>query len=666
MSHSVQVLVWGGGSGGMAAALQAARSGATTLLLTPGPWVGGMVSAAGVCAPDGNELTPWQTGLWGALLRELARREPLGLDQNWVSCFGYRPATAEAILRRWMRSESLLQWWPCCRLLEVRRTGDRIASLRVERSLGPAGEPWVAEEIAPDVVIDGSDRGDLLALAEAPFRFGWEPREQWQEPSAPERARLERDPFFQAQPIQSPTWVWLGQLADERIAAGHPSSVIATPGGPDGPGETSEPDGSAPAVAGADPSAPADLPSSLSEGGFAGSCEAFGLERTLTYGRLPGGLVMLNWPLQGNDWHGGLLRAFGGDASVATPPAAAFPANPAEADLAAEMQFHSEAFARELGLASGGRLQPGRVFPDGASAARGELEGDQSLALMPYWREGRRLVGLEVVLEQQLLPLGPGACRAPLPLSAGGSCTAIAVGNYANDHHYPGPDWPLAPKSCRWGGRWSGTPFVIPYGALVSAGVSNLLAADKAISVSHMANGATRLQPLVLNVGQAAGLAAALAVRRGLPAAAVPVADIQRGLIEDPQAPAGPFPLWDTPWHHPEWAQRQRQALADPSAVTSGAHLIGSTGSGAATAAPTEPGETLWQGELRPDGEGGFSLAVESPGGQDSSPRLWPLITLEPALHAWLQQQDRSRPVALIGCANPWGPWLRVSRLAGP
>ena len=43
----IPVLVWGGGTGGVAAALQAARSGATTLLLTPGPWLGGMVSTAG-------------------------------------------------------------------------------------------------------------------------------------------------------------------------------------------------------------------------------------------------------------------------------------------------------------------------------------------------------------------------------------------------------------------------------------------------------------------------------------------------------------------------------------------------------------------------------------------------------------------------------------------
>jgi hypothetical protein len=370
---------------------------------------------------------------------------------------------------------------------------------------------------------------------------------------------------------------------------------------------------------------------------------------------------MLNWPLHGNDWHGSLEGAFALGA-----PAAAFPADAAEAELAAQMRAHSGAFAQALAVASGGGLKAATVFPDALAAAAGDLEGDQSLALMPYWREGRRLVGLEVVLEQQLLPLGPGACRAPLPLLAGGSCSAIAVGNYANDHHYPGPDWPLAPKSCRWGGRWSGTPFTIPYGALVSASVSNLLAADKAISVSHMANGATRLQPLVLNVGQAAGLAAALAVRRGQPPAAVPVAAIQRDLIEDPQAPAGPFPLWDTPWHHPEWAQRQRQVLTDPAALSPEGWLRGSDGAGPASVAPSEPGECLWQGELRPDGQGGFSLVMADGMPACQGSQVWPLITLEPALHVWLLAQERPRNVALVGCANPWGPWLRVSRLAGP
>ena len=60
------------------------------------------------------------------------------------------------------------------------------------------------------------------------------------------------------------------------------------------------------------------------------------------------------------------------------------------------------------------------------------------------------------------------------------------------------------------------------------------------------------------------------------------------------------------------------------------------------------------------DGEGGYRLAGSV--GPDGEP--WRLITLEPALNEWLCAGPPATPVALIGCANPWGPWLRVSRLA--
>jgi len=593
MSHppdSVDVLVWGGGTGGVAAAIQSARAGAATLLLTPGPWLGGMVSAAGVCCPDGNELTPWQTGLWGALLRALEQEEPEGLDQNWVSCFGYRPTTAESILQRWVAALPNLNWCSNCRLLEVERQGSLITAVTVER-----GER--SQRVACRVVIDGSDRGDLLPLAGASFRFGWEPQEQWHEPSAPPQARIDRDPFFQLQPVQSPTWVVMGQL-----------------------------DGAPPAAMAASLAAP-----------FERACEAFGLERTITYGRLPGGLVMLNWPLHGNDWHAGLDRAFSADPLQ-------------QRELAGEMQAHSLNFAEALQQASGGWLRLGEAFPADAGSPA------PWLAAMPYWREGRRLLGRHTVIEQELLPLGSGESIAPLPLAGDGSLQSIAVGNYANDHHYPGPDWPLAAKSCRWGGRWSGTPFCIPYGALVSAEIDNLLAADKAFSTSHMANGATRLQPLILNVGQAAGAAAALAVSTNVPPSQVPVRQLQQRLIEDEQAPSAVVPLWDTPWHHPQWRQRQLDVLDAPERITAPG-WTDATESAVASISP-EAHERLWSGRLVPDGSGAFRLC--QPQGQE-----WPVITLEPSLHRWLAGVDQPRDVALIGCANPWGPWLRVSRLAG-
>ena len=599
---AVDVLVWGGGTGGVAAAIQAARGGATTLLLTPGSWLGGMVSAAGVCCPDGNELTPWQTGLWGAFLRELERREPDGLDHNWVSCFGYRPTTAEQILQDWVRAEPKLIWWPSCRLLEVEREGALISSVRVET----AGEQ---QRVHCQVVIDGSDRGDLLPLAEAPFRLGWEPKEQWDEPSAPSAERIRSEPFFKEHPVQSPTWVVMGQLQSDQL----------------------KPD----ALAEMQPNGTPCLPAP-----FAQACETFGLERTITYGRLPGGLVMLNWPLHGNDWHWGLERGFNKDSAQ-------------EAELFCQMQAQSLRFAKALDEASGGWLQLGQAFPATAGSPA------PWLAAMPYWREGRRMIGRATVIEQELLPLAEGAPLAPLPLDRNGALQSIAVGNYANDHHYPGADWPLAPKSCRWGGRWTGTPFCIPYGALLSQAVDNLLAADKAFSTSHMANGATRLQPLILNVGQAAGAAAALAVQLNCRPAALQARHVQERLIGDPLAPSAVLPLWDTPWHHPQWRERQLSALADP---TNWIHqapnpLRGLAADEAGDRIPTERLAAHWQGRLVPDGSGGYTL-------HQAQGISWPLITLEPSIHRWLAQHERPIDTNLVGVVNRWGPWLRVIGVA--
>lgn len=598
--ESVPVLVWGGGCGGAAAALQAARSGAPTLLLTPGPWLGGMVSAAGVCAPDGNELTPWQTGLWGALLRALAAAEPTGLDHNWVSCFGFRPATAEAVLRSWVHAEARLRWWPNCTLEALEHHGERVGAVCVRQ-----GD--MEHVLMPELLIDGSDLGDLLGLGAADFRLGWESQEMWNEPSAPSAEALLKDPFFRSQPVQSPTWVAMARFDAERPL----------------------------------PPCSGDLPHP-----FAGAISRYGLERTLNYGRLPGDLLMLNWPIVGNDWHLDLPGLFGGT-----------PGQQREhlQQLEGPMQAHSLAFAAALSEASGGVVQPASVFPALGTQAD-DLQGDSALALMPYWREGRRLLGLETVIEQDLLPLAGGASRAPLP-GRDGRCTSIAVGNYANDHHYPGDDWPLASKSCRWGGRWTGTPFCVPFGALVSATTSNLLAADKCLSVSHIANGATRLQPLVLNIGQAAGMAAALCHRYRCLPADLPVSVLQEELIAEPTAPAAPFPLWSTPWHHPDWAQHQRAILRDPGSLSEQGMLTTPGQHGVERVihqAPPERHEHLVVGTLRGSFEEGYRL--------ESASQSWPLITLEPAMHTLLQDTPAGTPLRLIGCPNRWGPWLRVTR----
>lgn len=598
LNEQSDVVVWGGGTGGVAAALQAARGGASTLLLTPGACLGGMVSAAGVCCPDGNELSPWQTGLWGALLRELQRREPGGLDHNWVSCFGFRPATAEAILREWCSAEPRLRWWPSTSLTAIERRGSRIQGLELLH-----GEQAIRVDLR--ILIDGSDRGDTFPLADVPYRIGWEPQELWGEPSAPSQQRLDSETFFRDQPVQSPTWVVMGQLEGEPVLSSPEIAISA---------------------------------STRLAAPFESALETFGLQRTISYGRLPGGLVMLNWPLHGNDWHQGLHRAFSSDRTD-------------ENELYAEMQSHSLLFVDALTEATGGWLQRGAGFS--------QFNGSPApwLAVMPYWREGRRMIGQQIVIEQDLLPVGHGASIAHLPLTSSGELQSIAVGNYPNDHHYPGPDWPLAPKNCDWGGRMTGTPFCLPYGSLVSAELDNLIAADKCISVSHMANGATRLQPLILNVGQAAGAAAALCIQRSCLPVDLPVPELQHALIGDRTAPSGVVPSWDLPWHHPNWADGQLAALRDPSCLTNTGWLDCDPPRLDPTNAPTEPGERFWEGELQRSCSGGYIFRA------NGSSKTWPLITLEPALHHWLRSLRSPRSVGLIGCANPWGPWLRASRI---
>jgi hypothetical protein len=266
------------------------------------------------------------------------------------------------------------------------------------------------------------------------------------------------------------------------------------------------------------------------------------------------------------------------------------------------------------------------------------------------------MVGRHTVIEQELLPLTSGASMAPLPRHPAGEIQSIAVGNYANDHHYPGADWPLAPKSCVWGGRWTGTPFCIPYGALISAELDNLLAADKAFSTSHMANGATRLQPLILNIGQAAGAAAALALRQGVAPAELAVADLQDVLISDATAPSAVVPLWDTAWDHPQWQQRQRTVLRTGHHRDTGAEP---TNLSAAESVEIEAkvSDQHWSGTLGITSDHTYALTL-----LDGS--QWPVITLEPFVHQQLSRLELPAEVELIANANPWGPWLRVSRFA--
>lgn len=492
---TTDVLVVGGGTGGTAAAIQAARRGVQTILVSEFSWLGGMLTSAGVSAPDGNELAAFQTGLWGAFLQELRRRQPGGLDHAWVSFFTYEPRVGAEIFADWVAALPNLHWITGQVPLEVMQTGDRITGVR-----------FADYQIQAHITLDGTELGDLMALGQIPHRWGWEWQADFGEPSAP----VAPNRLTQQYPVQAPTWV-----------------VVIQDAGPQA---------QLPEI----PAPPQDDPSR-----FGGAWEQQGAEAFLTYGRLPNNQLMINWPTRGNDYGEGVQRLI----SSATE----------RQQFLQEARWQAQSFARYI------QSQLGRRYGLAEDAFPTELAsiGGGAFALHPYYRESRRLQGVVTVREQDILPCAEG-CVALLPISAEGMVSAIALGNYPNDHHYPSGDIPLQPKAMRWGGRWTGTPFTLPYESLLPTVIDGFLPCEKNASVSHMANGATRLQPVVLGLGQAAGMAAALCVEHQCQPRELSVRQLQLALIHEPTAPAAVIPLLNVPPSHPDWQHWQQHYLNQP------------------------------------------------------------------------------------------------------
>lgn len=602
---ATEILVVGGGVGGTCAAIQAARRGAQVVLVSEFPWLGGMLTSAGVSVPDGNELDPWQTGLWGAFLRSLTQGQPGGLHHSWVSFFSYQPAIGAAIFAQWVAALPNLTWVVGGKPQEVLREGDRVV-----------GAVFRDYRVRAVLTLDGTELGDCLALGNVPYRWGWEPQELWQEPSAPPQATLEADPFYRQYPVQAPTWVVVLQDFGEQ---------------------------GAPAI----PPPPTGIP----EDRFQGAWQNYGQAQFLNYGRLPGNRFMINWPILGNDYDRDCQRLVGSPDQ--------------QRAFHQEARWHSQAFAHYIqqhirqDVQQHGGYRYGLATDTFPPVQSQDDMGGCAYGLHPYYRESRRLVGLETVREQDILPMRGGNV-APLPRDAQGQVTAIALGNYVNDHHYTQREFPLAPKALRWGGRWTGTPFSLPYGCLVPEQVEGLLVCEKNIAVSHIANGATRLQPVVMALGQAAGMAAALCVEQGCTPRRLAVRTLQQALLEDPHAPAAIVPFFDLLPTDPQWVTVQREILDNPDGYPAQGYRNTSPHPYTPRFATVE--------ELQQRSGVFYCIAPEQyefqlTGSVDDQnlPDRFPLVTLNPYLQQTWQTTPSESPATILGVWNPSGQWFLVT-----
>ena len=124
-------------------------------------------------------------------------------------------------------------------------------------------------------------------------------------------------------------------------------------------------------------------------------------------------------------------------------------------------------------------------------------------------RESRRIVGLYRITAEDLL-------------SARKFEDSIARGTYEIDIHNPsgsGTDLRHIPAN---------DYYTIPYRALVPRDADNLIVAGRSVCSTHEALAAVRIMPITTCMGEAAGIASALAINDNCPLAEINVADLQK------------------------------------------------------------------------------------------------------------------------------------------
>ncbi|MHA7984456.1 FAD-dependent oxidoreductase [Rathayibacter sp. CAU 1779] len=519
--HRADVLVVGGGLGGVAAALAALRRGSTVVLTEETDWLGGQLTAQAT-PPDEH---PWieqfgctrsyrmlREGIrdhyrrWYPLTAE-SRNDPyLNPGRGRVSKLCHEPRVAERVI------EDLLSPYIASGRLTVLLRTHPIAA---EHSGGTVSTVHFQDDEGRQVavsgryVLDASELGDLLPLADVDYVTGFESRSETGEPSAPATA----------QPANMQAFSWVFAMSYD----GDGDHTIERPLHYDH-WRTKTTDFWPGPMIGLNAPDPRTLqpmhrtftPNVATENHFAdqskdpGDRELWEFRRILSRdvfepGFLTADVVLANWPMI--DYIDGNII-----------------------DVSPEEKARHLAASREMSASMLYWLQTEAPRPDGGVGwpglyPRGDVLGtNDGFAKAPYIRESRRIRGLRTVVEQDIsMELRGDAGAAEYP-------DTVGIGMYRIDlHPSSGGDNYIDVASC---------PFQIPLGALVPASGGNVLAAGKTAATTHITNGSFRLHPVEWNIGEAAGALAAHCVAEGIEPATVfcderRLADFQQQLVAD-------------------------------------------------------------------------------------------------------------------------------------
>ena len=492
---AADLVIIGGGVGGCAAALAAARNGLRMIMTEETDWIGGQLTAQAV-PPDEN---PWIETFGGTRsylnLRQqirdyYLRNYPLTADarakpylnpgNGWVSRLCHEPRVALAVLQQllapYVGGQKILILLRH-KVVDASATGDRVEAVRL-CSLESGNELILR---AP-YFVDATELGDLLPLTKTEYVTGAESQKDTGEPHAPTEAAPHNMQSFtccfamdylrgEDHTIEKPREYAFWRDYVPAVKPPWPGRLLSWP------------------YSEAVTSKPTRLETDPEKGTGLWTYRRIADKALFVGGTYPGDISLANWPQ--NDYMLGNL-----------------------CEVSAEEAARHVDRAKQLSLSLLYWLQTEAPRPDGGTGWKGmrlrpDVVGtEDGLAKYPYIRESRRLRAEFTVLEQHVsteFRMKETEAKRE-DVKAAEFNDSVGIGSYRIDlHPSTGGDNSIDISSL---------PYQIPLGALLPQRVENLLPACKNLGVTHITNGCYRLHPVEWNIGEVAGALAAFCVAK--------------------------------------------------------------------------------------------------------------------------------------------------------
>ncbi len=476
------IVVCGASLGGVMAAVSACKSGKKVLLTEESVWVGGQLTTQAV--PPDEHCWIEKTGCTQTYrnFRQDIRNYYKNLknisDDNkakeffcpgnsWVSRLAHEPKVALEILNAYLQpyiKTGLLQIEYQTIPISADVQQDEIKSIIVKNLVTKK-----QMTVSAKYFLDASDCGDLLPIVGAEYRTGAESKSEFLEPSAPENANK--------QDMQPITWVCAVEILGDDDKSEY---KIAKPEMYDYFANLDVPYDDNKLFSEYIPDAMTKKKKKFSFYDYEineNSKGLFSYRRIIAkenYNEKINDVTLINWPQ--NDFSLGNI----------------FDDDDAE---------YNKYMARQQTLSLVYYMQNEMPQKDGTKGYKLKLRGDitgtsDGLALMPYIRESRRIVGDYTIKEQDISK----AFNTDLVVFE----DSVGIGHYCIDLHVTTKTGTFLYEPTQ--------PFEIPLASLIPVRIKNLLPACKNISCTHLTNGCYRLHPVEWNIGEAAGFLAAFCI----------------------------------------------------------------------------------------------------------------------------------------------------------